>query len=273
MKKYFTLLTILSLCYAIQAQNFQIFRTTADVQVYQNKQWVSAQKRMPIALSDSVKITSNGILSLLNTQNNQIIELKKAGTYCVKKAVDASLNESANILAQTTQNIANAVATTGKSKNYNIYGATMRSELSTIETNHRLVFQLLSIVEQIQKGKLPKQSKLIALHTHVNDSIQTFSIENKDKKAYVVNILRIPKSGKPTFCLNLNKTDSEYFFYLIGDQSTISLPNIPFAVDDATYVLIATPEIFDASWLEIALCYPPQTNPKKKLKLEVFTVQ
>lgn len=269
MKRNIVLLSILFYSILLQAQSFQIFRTTPHVQVYQNQQWTPAQKRMTLALSDSINIPNNQSISILNTKNNQIIEVKTPGKHCLKKALDATLRESANILSYTTQNIANSVSSNGKKQNYNVYGATMRSELSTIENNHSLVFQLLPIIKGIQQGKLPKQSKYLSLHQTVKDGTQTFNIVNNNKIPYVVNILRIPRTGNVSFCLNVDKTDSEYFFVLVGPQSTLDLSHIVFGMDDATYLLVATPDIFDASWLEIGLQYPPQSKSKKKVKLEV----
>ena len=273
MKRIIVFFSILFYSILLQAQSFQIFRTTPNVQVYQNQQWIPAQKRMVLALSDSINIPNNQFISILNTNNNQIIEVKTPGKHCLKKVLDATLRESANILSYTTQNIANAVSSNGKSQNYNVYGATMRSEFNTIENNHSLTFKLLPIIAGIQEGKLPKQSKLLALHTTEIDSTKHFSIVNHDKIPYVVNILRIPRTGNVSFCLNVDKTDSEYFFVLVGPESTLDLSHIALGLDDATYLLVATPDIFDASWLEIGLQYPPQTKTKKRVKLEVSLSQ
>jgi hypothetical protein len=272
MKQYLTVLLLLASITLAQAQDFQIFRTSAQVQIFQNKQWVPAQKRMALTLSDSVYIPSNHTISILNTANNQIIELTQTGKFCLKKAIDNTVRQSGNILSYTTKNIAQSVSTTSKNKNYNVYGATMRSELATIENNHSLTFQLLQLIQDVKKGKFPKKSKHLALLSQTTDSVRTFCIQNNNKIPYVVNILRIPTSGDPTFCLHIDQTSSEYFFALVAPNDTLNLSYLPFAQDDATYVLVASQEIFDAAWLEIALHFPPQTKAKKKVKVELYSL-
>ena len=250
MKQYLTVLLLLASITLAQAQDFQIFRTSAQVQIFQNKQWVPALKRMALTLSDSVYIPSNHTISILNTANNQIIELTQTGKFCLKKAMDNTVRQSSNILSYTT----------------------MRSELATIENNHSLTFQLLQLIQDVKKGKFPKKSKHLALLSQTTDSVRTFCIQNNDKIPYVVNILRIPTSGNPTFCLHIDQTSSEYFFALVAPNDTLNLSYLPFAQDDATYVLVASQEIFDAAWLEIALNFPPQTKAKKKVKVELYSL-
>lgn len=255
-------------CSAIQAQKYQIFRTSGGVKMYHNKQWSPAQRRAPLSLSDSISIENGGFCTLLNTQTNQLFDIKKSGKYNVKKAIDATMRESSNIISQTTQNIANSVSSAGKSNNYNIYGATMRTDQATIQANQALANTLSKLVTDVQQNKLPKASKNLLLLCNDTDEVRQFSIQNNTEKPYVVNILRIPATGSPTFCINLDKTDSEFFFTLVAPQSTLMVSELSFGIDNATYVLVATTEIFDAAWVEQALSIPSNQKAPKKIKVE-----
>lgn len=268
MKIKLLLFLFITSCIGTYAQQYQIFRTSNGVQVYHNKSWTQAQRKGTLLLSDSIKIEQGAFCTLLNTQTNQLLELKEVGTHHLKKAIDATMRQGANIITQTTQNIANAVSSTGKAKNYNIYGATMRTDQATIQANQSLASMLSQLVANVQQNKMPKASKAVYLLSEDNQDVRRFSIQNTTDKAYVVNILRIPAKGNPTFCINLNKTDSEFFFTLVGPNSTLSIPNLTFGIDNATYVLVATQEIFDASWVEQALAIASNTKASKKLKVE-----
>ena len=260
-------------CSAIQAQKYQIFRTSGGVKMYHNKQWSPAQRRAPLSLSDSISIENGGFCTLLNTQTNQLFDIKKSGKYSVKKAIDATMRESSNIITQTTQNIANSVASTGKANNYNIYGATMRAEESTIQTNKSLAYQLSKLIADINQGKSMKPSKNLSLQRTISNDSFTFTIQNNANRPYVFNILRIPKQGTPTFCFNLDKTDSEYFFLLIGANSTLTINQVSFYLDDATYILIATEDIFDPTWVANAIAATPSKEKTKKVAVELSPIQ
>ena len=256
-------------CSAIQAQKYQIFRTSGGVKMYHNKQWSPAQRRAPLSLSDSISIENGGFCTLLNTQTNQLFDIKKSGKYSVKKAIDATMRESSNIISQTTQNIANSVSSAGKSNNYNIYGATMRADQATIQANKSLANQLSKLIADINQGKSIKPSKNLSLQRTISNDSFTFTIQNNANRPYVFNILRIPKQGTPTFCFNLDKTDSEYFFLLIGANSTLTLNQVSFYLDDATYILIATEDIFDPTWVANAIAATPSKEKTKKIAVEL----
>ena len=260
-------------CSAIQAQKYQIFRTSGGVKMYHNKQWSPAQRRAPLSLSDSISIENGGFCTLLNTQTNQLFDIKKSGKYSVKKAIDATMQESSNIISQTTKNIASSVSSTGKSNNYNIYGATMRAEESTIQTNKSLAYQLSKLIADINQGKSMKPSKNLSLQRTISNDSFTFTIQNNANRPYVFNILRIPKQGTPTFCFNLDKTDSEYFFLLIGANSTLTINQVSFYLDDATYILIATEDIFDPTWVANAIAATPSKEKTKKIAVELSPLQ
>jgi hypothetical protein len=83
--KYITLLFLFSVS-TLSAQTYQIFRTTGSVTHYHNKQWAAAQRRATVLLSDSINIDQNSSCTLLNTQNNQLIDLKNSGKYQAKKS-------------------------------------------------------------------------------------------------------------------------------------------------------------------------------------------
>lgn len=274
MKKYI-ICTLILLSSLVQAQNYQVFRFTGDIKVYKNKQWTQPERRMTISLTDSINIPNNSSsLSLLNSTNNQIIELKKTGKHSAKKIIDATLQESANILAYTTQNIAQSVSSNKKKQNYNIYGATMRADLYTMESNQDIANQIENLISNISKGKFPKSSKLVSLEKKsISDETIGFNIINKTDKPYVVNVLRIPETGHPTFCFNLDKTNSEYFFALIAPNDTTSFTQIPFFEDNSTYVLVATEQIFDSTWVELYLRNKQKdkkNKASKKIKVEFF---
>lgn len=260
-------------CSAIQAQKYQIFRTSGGVKMYHNKQWSPAQRRAPLSLSDSISIENGGFCTLLNTQTNQLFDIKKSGKYSVKKAIDATMRESSNIITQTTQNIANSVASTGKANNYNIYGATMRADQATIQANKSLANQLSKLIADINQGKSMKPSKNLSLQRTISNDSFTFTIQNNANRPYVFNILRIPKQGTPTFCFNLDKTDSEYFFLLIGANSTLTINQVSFYLDDATYILIATEDIFDPTWVANAISATPSKEKTKKIAVELSPLQ
>lgn len=261
----------------LQAQNYQVFRFTGDVKVYKDQLWTQPERRMTISFTDSIDIPNNrSSLSLLNSTNNQIIEIKKMGKHSAKKIIDATVQESANILAYTTQNIAKSVSSNNKKQNYNIYGATMRADLYTMGTNQDIANQIESLISNISKGEIPKSSKLISIEKKsISEGIIGFNIINKSDKPYVVNILRIPEIGYPTFCFNFDKTNSEYFFALISPNSTTSFTQVQFLEDNSTYVLVATEEIFDSTWVEHYL-RNRQKNTKnktsKKIKVYFFTI-
>ena len=212
-------------------------------------------------------------MMLLNTQNNQLIDLKNSGKYQAKKIIDLTIRESSNVIAQTTQNIANAVSSTGKTKNYNIYGATMRAEEATIQTNKALALQLSKVISNMQQGKTIKPSKTLSLQRTIDGDTFTFTIQNNANCPYVFNILRIPKQGAPGFCFNLDKTDSEYFFLLIDANATLTLNQTWFALDDATYILVGTEDIFDATWVANALATTPSKEKTKKIAVELSPLQ
>ncbi len=260
-------------CSAIQAQKYQIFRTSGGVKMYHNKQWSPAQRRAPLSLSDSISIENGGFCTLLNTQTNQLFDIKKSGKYSVKKAIDATMRESSNIISQTTQNIANSVSSAGKSNNYNIYGATMRADQATIQANKSLANQLSKLIADINQGKSIKPSKNLSLQRTISNDSFTFTIQNNANRPYVFNILRIPKQGTPTFCFNLDKTDSEYFFLLIGANSTLTINQVSFYLDDATYILIATEDIFDPTWVANAIAATPSKEKTKKVAVELSPIQ
>lgn len=260
-------------CSAIQAQKYQIFRTSGGVKMYHNKQWSPAQRRALLSLSDSISIENGGFCTLLNTQTNQLFDIKKSGKYSVKKAIDATMRESSNIITQTTQNIANSVASTGKANNYNIYGATMRADQATIQANKSLANQLSKLIADINQGKSMKPSKNLSLQRTISNDSFTFTIQNNANRPYVFNILRIPKQGTPTFCFNLDKTDSEYFFLLIGANSTLTINQVSFYLDDATYILIATEDIFDPTWVANAIAATPSKEKTKKIAVELSPLQ
>lgn len=260
-------------CATIQAQKYQIFRYSNGVKMYHNNQWTQAQRRAPLLLSDSIAIENGGFCTLLNTQTNQLFDVKKSGKFSLKKAIDATMRESSNIITQTTQNIANSVASTGKANNYNIYGATMRAEESTIQTNKSLANQLSKLIADINQGKSIKPSKNLSLQRTISNDSFTFTIQNNANRPYVFNILRIPKQGTPTFCFNLDKTDSEYFFLLIGANSTLTLNQVSFYLDDATYILIATEDIFDPTWVANAIAATPSKEKTKKVAVELSPLQ
>lgn len=254
---------------AIQAQNYQIFRTSNGVKMYHNKQWTQAQRRATLLLSDSIEIEKGGFCTLLNTKTNQLFDIKSSGKFNLKKAIDATLRESSNIISQTTQNIANSVAATGKSNSYNIYGATMRTDQATIVANQSLTNQLSKLIADINQGKSIKPSKNLSLQRTISNDSFTFTIQNNANRPYVFNILRIPKQGTPTFCFNLDKTDSEYFFLLIGANSTLTINQVSFYLDDATYILIATEDIFDPTWVANAIAATPSKEKTKKIAVEL----
>lgn len=269
---WFFLLFTLSFS-TIQAQNYQVFRTTNGVKIYHDKKWSQAERRATLMLSDSIHIEQGGSCTLLNTQNNQLIDLKNSGKYQAKKIIDLTTRKSSNVIAQTTQNIANSVASTGKAYNYNIYGATMRAEESTIQTNKSLANQLSKLIADINQGKSIKPSKNLSLQRTISNDSFTFTIQNNANRPYVFNILRIPKQGTPTFCFNLDKTDSEYFFLLIGANSTLTLNQVSFYLDDATYILIATEDIFDPTWVANAIAATPSKEKTKKIAVELSPLQ
>lgn len=269
---FFTLCTLV-----IQAQTYQVFRTKGNVLVYKNKQWVEAEKRLIINYADSINITnSESTLSLLNADNNQIIEIKQVGKHNAKKIIDATIKQSSNVLAYTTKNIAQSVGSNNKKQNYNIYGATMRAEQNTIESNQSIAKQIAILINDFNSGKYPRPSKYLSLEkVELSEDIIGFNIINNSEKAYVVNILRIPKNDNPSFCFNFDKTDSEYFFALVSPNSTTSFNHIQFKEDDATYILIATEQIFDSSWVEQAIVSKQinkDTKVAKKIKIETFTI-
>jgi hypothetical protein len=270
--KYITLLFLFSVS-TLSAQTYQIFRTTGSVTHYHNKQWAAAQRRATVLLSDSINIGQNSSCTLLNTQNNQLIDLKNSGKYQAKKIIDLTIRESSNVIAQTTQNIANAVSSTGKTKNYNIYGATMRAEETTIQTNKALALQLSKVISNMQQGKTIKPSKTLSLQRTIVGDTFTFTVQNNANCPYVFNILRIPKQGAPAFCFNLDKTDSEYFFLLIDANATLTLNQTWFALDDATYILVGTEDIFDATWVANALSTTPSKEKTKKIAVELSPLQ
>lgn len=270
--KYITLLFLFSVS-TLSAQTYQIFRTTGSVTHYHNKQWAAAQRRATVLLSDSINIGQNSSCTLLNTKNNQLIDLKNSGKYQAKKIIDLTIRESSNVIAQTTQNIANAVSSTGKTKNYNIYGATMRAEESTIQTNKALALQLSKVISNMQQGKTIKPSKTLSLQRTIVGDTFTFTVQNNANFPYVFNILRIPKQGAPAFCFNLDKTDSEYFFLLIDANATLTLNQTWFALDDATYILVGTEDIFDATWVANALATTPSKEKTKKIAVELSPLQ
>lgn len=259
---------------ALHAETYQVFRKTGNPLVFKENKWISAEKRMKISLADSIHIQEGTTLSLLNTSNNQIIEIKQVGKHKAKKIIDSTVKELSNVLAYTTKNIAQSVSKTGSKQNYNIYGATMRADQNTIESNQILATQIATIIEKIHMSKYPKPSKYLSLEkVQLSEDIIGFNVQNNNNKAYVVNILRIPKNGNPSFCINLDKTDSEYFFTLVSPNSNTSFNQIQLKNDDATYLLIATEEIFDSTWIEQAILYNQTNNnskTSKKIKIEAF---
>lgn len=259
---------------ALHAETYQVFRKTGNPLVFKDNNWISAEKRMTISLADSIHIQEGTTLSLLNTSNNQIIEIKQVGKHKAKKIIDSTVKELSNVLAYTTKNIAQSVSKTGSKQSYNIYGATMRADQNTIESNQILAAQIVTMIEKINSGKYPKPSKYLSLEkVQLSEDIIGFKVQNNSDKAYVVNILRIPKNGNPSFCINLDKTDSEYFFTLVAPNSNTSFNEIQLKNDDATYMLIATEEIFDSTWVEQAILYNQTNNNSKtgkKIKIETF---
>lgn len=269
---FFTLCTLV-----IQAQTYQVFRTKGNVLVYKNKQWVEAEKRLTINYADSINITnSESVLSLLNADNNQIIEIKQVGKHNAKKIIDATIKQSSNVLAYTTKNIAQSVGSNNKKQNYNIYGATMRADQNTIESNQSIAKQIAILINDFNSDKHQKNSKILSLEkVELSEDIIGFNVINNSGKAYVVNILRIPRNENPSFCFNFDKTDSEYFFALVSPNSTTSFNHIQLKKDDATYILIATEHIFDSSWVEQAIVSKQinkDTKVAKKIKIETFTI-
>lgn len=276
--KYLILGIFSFIAVALHAETYQVFRKSGNPLVYKENKWVNAEKRMTISFADSIHIKdTESSLSLLNTSNNQIIEIKQIGKHKAKKIIDATIKESANVLAYTTKNIAQSIGTSGNKQNYNIYGATMRADENTIESNQAIAKQIAVLIDNVNTGKYPKPSKTLSLEkVLLSEDIIGFNVNNASNKPYVVNILRVPNNGTPSFCFNFDKTDSEYFFALVSPNSTTSFNHIQFKKDDATYILIATEEIFDSSWVEQAILSKlinKDSKVSKKAKIDIFILK
>jgi hypothetical protein len=134
-----------------------------------------------------------------------------------------------------------------------------------------------SRTEVIYVSLYPKPSKTLSLEKFLlSEDIIGFNVNNASNKPYVVNILRVHNNGTPSFCFNFDKTDSEYFFALVSPNSTTPFNEIQFKEDDATYILIATEEIFDSSWVEQAILSKlinKDSKVSKKAKMDIFILK
>ena len=125
------------------------------------------------------------------------------------------------------------------------------------------------LADTLCTGRWPRPTQLFTLVQHNDTDGCTFSIENRSKRPYIVNILAVDRTTcKASMCITFPAGMSEP--YLVSEPGTrMRLDDFRFATDNPSvrYLLIATEDAYDAAVLDGLLSLPlyeEQDIPYKK---------
>ena len=108
MKRYWVIVVLIMLSSTVWAQRYDIFKCSEGVQVMRaaSSNWVGANRRDDLELTDRVQIPEDGSLVIHEKSNNRLYKSTGSGEFTVKEFIDAAKAEAANIVKLLNNEIA-----------------------------------------------------------------------------------------------------------------------------------------------------------------------
>lgn len=233
-----------------QTSNYEIFDIQNSVQIKPRgaKQWSIAHKGNTLGLIDSVKISTNGKIRILDIRTNEVYRSDKPGNYRVKDIRDAAREQSSKMFAAVCAQIKKD--DTGHHSDMNMVGATTRGEYQDAT---EAIAQTIAYIGKQLTNNTVKYTQDLTLQTHMLGEEIYFSISNSSTKSYCVNMVLYNKeSKKASLCYVINPAQFEPPYILLPANNTIELPMWRFTPPSSqeVYLLFATEHSYDSHHLQ-----------------------
>lgn len=233
-----------------QSSNYEIFDFQNSVQIKPRgkEQWSVAQKGNTLGLIDSVKISTNGKIRILDIRTNEVYRSDKPGNYRVKDIRDAAREQSSKMFAAVCAQIKKG--DTDHHSDMNMVGATTRGEYQDATES---IAQTIAYIGKQLTNNTVKYTQDLTLKTHVLGEEIYFSISNSSTKSYCVNVVLYNKeSKKASLCYVINPAQSDTPYILLPANRTLELPMWRFTAPSPqeAYILFATEQSYDSYHLQ-----------------------
>ena len=233
-----------------QTSNYEIFDVQNSVLIKPRgaEQWSAAKKGKNLGLIDSIKISTNGKIRILDIRTNEIYRSDKPGNYRVKDIRDAAQEQSSKMFAAVCAQIKKD--DTGHHSDMNMVGATTRGEYQDAT---EAIAQTIAYIGKQLTNNTVKYTQDLTLKTHMLGEEIYFSISNSSTKSYCVNVVLYNKeSKKASLCYVINPAQSDTPYIFLPAQRTLELPMWHFTAPSSqeAYLLFATEHSYDSYHLQ-----------------------
>ena len=228
---------------------YVVFKTTGSVSVRPAKAetWQRTEQRMTLALSDALRIGSNGQISVLDRETNHIYRSVTTGEMQVKEMIDKAREQSKQTTRLLAQELREKMSEADKAKYaYAVGGVTLRGwKRPAADTTTLLYNALTALVRRVAAGERPADSRFAVVRKLAADGTFTFAVENAADRPYIVNVLRIDAGTKrAALCFEE--------LLALPARTKAEIP-VAFAADEALYLLFAVGDGYDPATLGMML--------------------
>lgn len=234
MKRVILLLFLLNVLTCFSQNRYSIYSITGDVQYKSENglEWVRAKKKMPIHLSDFLKISQNGKVSILDNNTYFVYYSLQGGTFKVRSIIANAIQNECAMMKRLGEELSHNIISNGESRiKFRPIGGVKMSSASIEDSIASLLYSYLFY--DLDNSSVRINNQFFFRKEYASKDFFTFEITNNSPMGYFYNIARIDRRKKRIYiCYNISEINDDVGLELslfIPSGDTVSFKDFPFA--------------------------------------------